>query len=83
MSVSLYEKEKNLAYATPKFDMGTYTEHKKIISRIFLAPIPTGNGCFVNQHFLQFFPIAAKYGKNMFFQSRLTHPIYYQNENLG
>ena len=49
----------------------------------FLAPLPTGNGCFVNQHFWQFFPMAADYGKNMFFQTKLTHPIYYQNVNLG
>jgi hypothetical protein len=64
-----------LAYATPRFDVGTYAEHKKIISRIFLAPLPTGNGCFVNQHFLHFFPMAANYSENMLFQTKLTHPI--------
>ena len=72
-----------MAYATPMFDVGTYTEHKKIIFRIFLARLPTGNSCFVNQHFLQFFPLTANYGKNMFVQIKLTHPIYYQNVNLG
>ena len=44
-------KSENLAYATPKFDVGAYIEHKKIISRIFLAPLPTGNACFVNPLF--------------------------------
>ena len=70
-------KSENLAYATPKFDVGAYTEQKNNISRIFLAPLPMGHGCFVKSHFRQFCPMAANKGENMFFQTKLTHPIYY------
>ena len=56
-------------------DVGAYTEHEKIISRIFLAPLPTGNACFVNPHFWQFCPMAANKGENVFFQTKLT-PLY-------
>ena len=62
-------KSENLAYATSKFDVGAYTEHKQIISRTFLAPLPTGNGCFVNPHFRPFRPIAANKGKKHIFSN--------------
>ena len=56
--------------------VGAYTEHKKIISSIFLAPLPMGKACFVNPLFWQFCPMAANKGENMFFQTKLTPQIY-------
>ena len=72
--MSLYEKVK-IWLMPPLSLMWEHILSTKKYVKDFLAPLPTGNGCFVNQHFLYFFPMAANYGENMLFQTKLTHPI--------
>ena len=38
-------------FVTPNFDVGTYTNVKKPVFRIFIYHLPMGNSCFVNRYF--------------------------------
>ena len=51
-------------FYTPRFDVGTYTELKKLFSNFLKFTLPTGNSFGVNSTFWPFYHKAANYRLN-------------------